>query len=118
MTKQILDGATVAAGGGTTKATFRKERWHNVSFRLEAAAGGSDISVDLTGVKINDQDEASYADPNTAEGVANVNVSSSDLGFRFSEVDGYEDIEVTVTNNVAATGTDATVSLYAEGYRQ
>lgn len=114
MSKTILDAQDVASGG-TATATLAKRRSADVAFRLSASAGGGSVDVDLTGVKLNNVDEGTFASPNTTEGVAAVDVSGGDVAFRFYETDGYEEIEVTITNQ-AASG--ATLSLVADPFEQ
>lgn len=112
MTQTIINGTSIASGGGTATGTFSKVRGDKVVLRLSASSGGGNLDVDLTGGKLND-DETSYGAPNPSEGFAGVDASTGDLVFKFSEPEGYEDVEFTVTNNATSS---ATVTVTAEGY--
>lgn len=110
MAKQIYDNSIGA--GGTDTATFEKERADNTVLRI--SGGISSLDVALNGVKVNEDDESSYADPVTSESHTGVDVTS-DKAMRFVEVDGYQGVEFQFTNNDGSSGS---ITVEAEGYNE
>lgn len=113
MSRTIIDDETLEASGGADSATrtFTKERRKEVALHVTSSDGSAtDITVDLSGVKVF-SDKSVFATPNTTESYSNVN--GNGLGVRLVESDGYEEVQVSVTNNLASA---VQVTVEAEGY--
>lgn len=109
MTKQIYDNSI--GSGGTDTATFEKTPEANVALRISGDI--ADLDVSLNGVKVNANDETSFASPGTSESHTTLDTSSDDQAVRFVEVDAYEEVEFQFTNNDASSGS---ITVDAEGY--
>lgn len=108
----VIDAQTVASGGGTVSGVATKPHSEQLHLEVESSSGGADVSVDVTGGKLvkGDDNMASVQD---GDSYANIDVSTGGVLFPLPSTDGYEVVEITITNNAASS---ATLSVYAVDY--
>lgn len=111
MTKAFINGETIQAGDEAT-VNYGKRPHRLIVCRLHASDGGSDLTVSVSGAKINDADEDTFGGVSPGKSHS-VNVSDGDELFTFDSVDGYQEVQLAVANGDTS---DATVTLWAEGY--
>lgn len=114
MTETVVDGVSISASGSET-ATFSKEADNSdVALILRGDGNTSDVTAEVTGVAFGTSDTVvDAAFTSTQSNIDATTDDNNDKAFRLTSLQGYERVEVTLTNN-GSNGT--TVSLEQRDY--
>lgn len=105
----IIDSATVTASGGTASGTLRNRR-RGVVVHVDGDSNSTDVDVVVSGATLTDGSVIPLGEDYSR---TTVDATGSGTILKFSGVEGFENIELTVTNNAAS---DTVVTVVGREY--